>query len=251
MTVTGAFSFGEANLQWRRCWNSRARLGWFLKRGKALARILVIGASKGIGLEAVRQGLACGHEVRAFARGADQIPLSSEKLERCKGDALNSRDVAAALQGVDAVIQALGVPMRPDTVLNTVHLFSESTRILTSAMEEAGVSRLICVTGFGAGDSRKRINPLQRIPFEMALGRVYDDKSVQEKIIRSSALDWVIARPVILTNGPMTGRYRVLVDAEAWRGGFISRADVAHFVIEQVENDAYLGKPPVLLKFPL
>lgn len=217
----------------------------------AVARILIIGASKGIGLEAVRQGLACGHDVRAFARGADQISVSSEKLERRSGDALDARDVAAALEGVDAVIQALGVPMRPETVMGPVHLFSESTRILTSAMEEAGVGRLICVTGFGAGDSRKRINPLQRIPFEMALGRVYDDKSVQEKIVRSSALDWVIVRPVILTDGPMTGRYRVLVDADDWRGGFISRADVAHFLIEQIEDDTHLGKTPVLLKHPL
>ncbi len=216
-----------------------------------MARILVIGASKGIGLEAVRQGLACGHAVRAFARSADQISLSSKMLEGRNGDALDSRDVAGALEGVDAVIQALGVPMRPETVMGPIHLFSEATRILTSAMEEAGTRRLICVTGFGAGDSRKRISPLQRIPFEMALGRVYDDKSVQEKIIRNSALDWVIVRPVILTNGPMTGRYRVLVEADAWRGGFISRADVAHFLIEQIEDDTYLGKTPVLLKHPL
>ncbi len=216
-----------------------------------MARILVIGASKGIGLEAVRQGLAGGHEVRAFARTADRLPLTSAKLEPHKGDALVAHDIAAAVQGVDAVVQALGIPMSQEMLLGPVHLFSEATRILVAAMEETGVKRLICVTGFGAGESRARIGLLRRIPFEIVLGRAYDDKSVQERIIRRSTLDWVIARPVILTNGPMTGRYRVLADAETWRGGFISRADVAHFLIEQIEDDTYLRKAPVLLKCPL
>ncbi len=226
-------------------------MGSLLEREDAVARILIIGASKGIGLEAVRQGLACGHDVRAFARSADRIPVNSPKLELHQGDALDPSDVASALRETDVVIQALGIPMGPEMLLGPVHLFSESTRILVSAMQEAGVKRLICVTGFGAGDSRERIKPLQRIPFEMVLGRAYDDKSVQEKLIRSSALDWIIARPVVLTNGPMTGRYRVLVDADSWRGGFISRADVAHFLIEQIEDDTHLGKTPVLLKYPL
>jgi hypothetical protein len=40
------------------------------------------------------------------------------------------------------------------------------------------------------------------------VGRLYDDKEVQERIVRNSELDWVIVRPVILTNGPKTNAYR-------------------------------------------
>jgi Raf kinase inhibitor-like YbhB/YbcL family protein len=68
------------------------------------------------------------------------------------------------------------------------------------------------------------------------LGRIYDDKDVQERIVRRSKLDWVIVRPVILTSGPRTKAYRALVDPRDWTCGFISRADVADWVHWVVYN---------------
>jgi len=211
-----------------------------------MARVLIIGASKGIGLAATGQALEAGHAVRAFARSADRIALTHANLEKRNGDALDPGDVREALDGIDVVIQALGVPAGPNMVLRPVSLFSEATQVLLPAMEAAGVKRLICVTGFGAGDSKARISCLQRIPFELVLGRAYDDKDVQEDLIRASDLDWVIARPTILINGPRTGRYRVLAEPRRWRNGLISRADVADFLINQIDDDAYLGQRPVL-----
>ncbi len=82
----------------------------------------------------------------------------------------------------------------------------------------------------------------------ICLGRVYDDKDVQERIIRRSQLDWVIVRPVILTDGPKTNAYRALVDPRRWTCGFISRADVADFLVKQIDDDAFLHKIPVLHK---
>jgi uncharacterized protein YbjT (DUF2867 family) len=82
--------------------------------------------------------------------------------------------------------------------------------------------------------------------FHLLLGRVYDDKDVQERIVRTSKLDWVIVRPVILTNGPKTNAYRALVDPRGWTCGFISRADVADFLVKQIDDDAFLHKTPVL-----
>ena len=46
----------------------------------------------------------------------------------------------------------------------------------------------------------------------LLLGRVYDEKDVQERIVRRSKLDWVILRPVILTDEPNTNAYRASVD---------------------------------------
>ena len=207
-----------------------------------MASVLVIGASKGIGLEAVKQALACGHHVRALARTADRIPVSHPALEKLQGDALDKAAVKTALDGVDVVIQALGVAAGPAMVLRPVHLFSKSTRVLVPAMAEAGVRRLICVTGFGAGDSRSTLGCLQGIAFEFILGRAYADKDLQEKLIRDSDLDWVIVRPVVLTNGPRTDRYRVLVNPKQWRNGFISRADVADFLVKQVTDTTYINQ---------
>lgn len=211
-----------------------------------MKKLLVIGASRGVGLEVVTEALSRGYSVRALARSADSIALSGPGLEKRNGNALNPVDVSSALIGVDAVILTLGIPAGPEMLLKPVSLFSAATRIVVPAMKQAGVKRLICVTGFGAGDSRSSIGALQGVVFRLIFGRAYDDKGVQEDIVRRSGLEWVIARPVILTSGSKTGKYRILDNPKDWRNGFISRANVADFLVKQVSDDTYLGKTPVL-----
>ncbi len=209
-------------------------------------KVLVIGASKGIGLAATKEALARGYRVRAMARSAATMPLSHDGLEKVNGSALSVEDVSAALADVSAVLLTLGVALNPETVLKPAILFSRATGIVVPAMERAGVRRLVCVTGFGSGDSRASVGTLESIPFRLVLGRVYDDKSVQEEIIKASGLDWVIARPGILTNGAKT-KYKILVDRASWRNGIISRANVADFMVGQVEGTSYLRQAPVLI----
>ena len=208
-------------------------------------RILIIGSSKGIGLETTREALAAGHDVRALARSVVGIRLSNPKLKKFRGDALNSENVKTALMGVDVVIQTLGVGL--GDLFQPVHLFSDATRVLIDAMDAQGVKRLICVTGFGAGDSRESISLLQRLPFQALFGRAYADKSQQERLIRQSALDWTIVRPGVLTNGPRTGRFNILAEASQWRNGMISRTDVADFLVRQIVDRTYFYKTPVLV----
>jgi putative NADH-flavin reductase len=208
--------------------------------------VLVIGASKGIGLETVKQALAAGHRVRALSRSAAAPSLQHERLERFTGDALVARDVRAALEGVDAVVQTLGI--RHGEMFRPVTLFSDATRVLIAAMQAQGVRRLISVTGFGAGDSQASIGVLQRLPFRLVFGHAYDDKSRQERLIRDSGLDWTLVRPGVLTNGPRSGRYRVLEQRAEWRNGIISRADVADYLVRQIDDAAGIGKTPVLVR---
>ena len=207
-------------------------------------RVLIIGASKGIGLETTRQALAAGHHVRALAR-SEGMAQSDPNLEKFRSDALKTDDVEAALIGVDVVIQTLGIAGKD--LFRPVRLFSDATRVLIPAMQTTGVKRLICVTGFGAGDSRASIGCLQRVPFDFFLGRAYEDKGVQERLIKQSGLEWTIARPGILTGGPRTGRYKILSERSQWRNGVISRADVADFLVRQIANPAYVGLSPVLV----
>jgi putative NADH-flavin reductase len=212
-----------------------------------MAHVLIIGASRGIGLEAVKAALATGHRVRAFARSADAIAVTDPNFEAFKGDALSRADLDRALEGVDAVIQSLGVASPGELIFGTT-LFSASTRLLVEAMEAKGVRRLIAVTGAGAGNSRGRIGLLyDYVVFPVILQRIYSDKDIAEDIIQKSSLDWTIARPGGLTNGPVTRRYAVLPEMKDWRSGFISRADVADFLIKEVETSAMLHQTPVLV----
>lgn len=212
-----------------------------------MAKVLVIGASKGIGLETVRRALEMGHSVRALARSAARIPADHPQLEKMAGDALDPATVRRALDGIDVVIQTLGISGGPDILFKPIRLFSDATRVLVAAMEETSVKRLIAVTGLGAGDSRGKGGFLYNALIQLILVRAYDDKDLQERIIRNSALDWVIARPGGLTNGSRTGRYKVLKNPRDWRAGFISRADVADFLVKQIDSDAYLRQTPVLI----
>ena len=145
------------------------------------------------------------------------------------GDALEMATVKRALTGIDVVTQSLGVSAGPEVVFKPMQLFSKATRVLVTAMEKAQVKRLICVTGFGAGDSRGHGGCLYNAAVHLLLGHVYDDKDVQERMVRRSKLDWVIVRPVIMTNGPKTNTYRALVDPRGWTCGFISRASPTIF----------------------
>ena len=208
-------------------------------------RVLIIGASKGIGLKTTRQDLDAGHDVRALARSSTAIAVSNPSLEKMRGDELKSEDVEAALVGVDVVIQTLGVGL--EDLFRPVHLLTDATRVLIAAMRSQVVKCLICATGFGTGDSRASISCLQRLPFQITFGRAYDDKSLQEQLIKESELDWTIARPGVLTNGPRTGRYRILSEASQWHNGIISRADVAEFLVRQIGDQNYIRKTPVLI----
>jgi putative NADH-flavin reductase len=211
-----------------------------------MSTVLIVGASRGIGLETANLALKAGHSVRALARSATAIRLRDPKLEKLEGDALDQHTIEHALAGVDAVIQTLGVSPDPVLIFSGTRLFSEATRILVDAMEAKAVKRLICVTGFGAGNSRGHGGLLYHTVLSLLLGRIYADKDAQEWIIRRSRLDWTIVRPTVLTTGPRTGAYRVLVDARDWRSGFVSRADVADFLVRQVNDESLVRKTPVL-----
>jgi putative NADH-flavin reductase len=213
-----------------------------------MAKVLIIGASRGIGLETVSTALRAGHSVRALARSAASIPIQNAGLDKVSGDALDSDTIRKALQDVEAVIQTLGVEVSPWAVFERTTLFSQSTRILVDAMKAAGLKRLIAVTGLGAGDSRGHGGLFyDAVVFPLLLKRVYDDKDVQEWIIRSSGLDWTIVRPGLLTNSPATGRYRVLTASKDWRFGMISRADVADFLVKLINDRALIGAMPLVI----
>jgi putative NADH-flavin reductase len=209
--------------------------------------LLIIGATKGIGRCTVDEALERGCTVRAMARSAEQMELEHERLEKFAGDATDRDDVRRALDGVDAVIVTLGIPSSGlARLVEPVTLFSRSTDVLVKEMEARGPRRLVVVTGFGAGDSRSAMNPVQQFGHRLLLGRPYADKDLQEEIIKDSELDWTIVRPTILTNGAATGGYRVLTDPDSWRNGLIPRADVAAFLVEHALDRAYVREAPVL-----
>ena len=211
-----------------------------------MSKIVVIGGSRGIGLETVKTLLHQGHHLTLFSRGARNVNLSASNLRLFPGDALNEADVNAAIEGKDAVVQTLGVPADYRLLSGSIDLFSSATKTLISAMETKNIRRLLTVTGFGAGDSYQSINCFQKLPFEIIFGNVYRDKSIQEGLIKNSKLDWTIVRPGILTNHKFKSACRVRLNPSEWRNGLVSRAAVADFIASAISDPEMIGAEPVL-----
>lgn len=206
-------------------------------------KILIIGASRGIGRQLLDQALAAGHAVTAIARTPGKLALRHERLRVVKGDILDPASVAQAVEGRDAVCCTIGVKAPWDQP----GLFSRGTKNLLEAMKRSGVRRLVCVTGIGAGDSKGHGGFLyDRILRPFLFGPIYPDKDRQEALIRASDAEWTIVRPGFLTNGPLTAKYRVVTDLAGVTAGWISRADVAHFLLHELESARYLGQTPLL-----
>jgi putative NADH-flavin reductase len=212
-----------------------------------MAKILIIGGSRGIGLEAIKCTLQRGHTATAFARNPEEITLEHPHFDRVQGDARNVADIAPALSEVDAVIMTLGVKPGPRRMFRPVTLFSSATRILLAAMAETGVRRLVAITGLGASESRSVIPLIARPAFDIALGNAYDDKGRQERLIADSETDWTIIRPGILINTPASQKYKVLDDPSTWRPGLTSRADAAAFAVACAIDGRYLRRAPLIL----
>src|SRR5947208_9290688 len=140
-----------------------------------------------------------GDSVHALARSARRIPVSHPKLEKMAGDALEMGTVKRALTGIAAVTESLGVSAGPEIIFEPTRVFSKATQVLVAAMQEARVKRLICVTGFGAGDSRGSGGFLYNLALHLLLGRIYDDKDLPVPIVRRGQLESVNVMPVDLT----------------------------------------------------
>ena len=206
-------------------------------------KILIVGATRGIGRQVLEQALAAGHAVTALVREARRLDAQHERLKVVQGDILDANSVALAMAGQEAVCCSLGVRLPWPRVT----VFSEGTRNLLAAMKQAGVKRLVCVTGIGAGDSRGHGGFFYDAVFYPLVTRgIYVDKDRQEALIRASDAEWIIVRPGFLTNGPLTGRYRALTDLTGVTAGWISRADVAYFILQELVAPTHARQTPLL-----
>ncbi len=75
-----------------------------------MTKIAIIGASKGCGLETLKDALARGWTVSAVARNPEQANLKDPRLAWYKGDARNELLIEQALKECEAVAITLGAP---------------------------------------------------------------------------------------------------------------------------------------------
>ncbi|HEX8327914.1 MAG TPA: SDR family oxidoreductase [Hymenobacter sp.] len=199
--------------------------------------LLIFGATGGTGRQLVTQALAQGHTVTAFVRQPAKLAISHANLRLAQGDVLDYAAVQQAMPGHEAVLSALGAPAPQKDALR-----SDGTRHILRAMTEAGVPRFICLTTLGMGDSKAALPALYKyVLVPLFLRHAFADSEIQEQYIRQSPVQWTIARPATLTDGPRTGQYQHGFPATAKGLRMkIARADVADFMLRQLHEATYL-----------
>ncbi|HEY3668005.1 MAG TPA: NAD(P)-binding oxidoreductase, partial [Polyangiaceae bacterium] len=118
--------------------------------------------------------------------------------------------------------------------------FSQGTRYTIDAMKQHGVARLVVLSALGTGESRQLMSWfLDKLMISWLLKVPYQDHERQERLVMDSGLDWVIARPGRLTNGPAHSSYRTETEIKPVPSS-ISRADVADFLVRAATEDRWL-----------
>ncbi len=207
-------------------------------------KLVLFGASGRTGRHLLQQALAQGHDVTAFVRNPGSL-LPVDRLIIQQGDVLNRADVERAVQNQDAVVSALGGGRIAPSSGPHVSVRTFGTEHILAAMEHTGVRWFICESAYGVGENKNR--SLYALVAWRLNRTGFEDTDRQEHLIKRSGLDWIIVRPTRLTDGPKRGVYRAGVGLRVGPFAYISRADVADFMLKQVTATTYLRQTPVLL----
>lgn len=208
-----------------------------------MKKVIVFGSTGTVGTHVVKQSLEKGYEVSAFCRDKQKLKdLSHPNLKIIEGDVFNIEDVNKAIKGQETVVVTLGSGSRKSIVR------SEGTKNIIHAMKTNGVSRLLCQSTLGTGDSNGNLNLFWKyIMFGWFLKQVFLDHELQEEYVRNSDLDWTIIRPAAFTDGEKTEHYNHGFGPKDKSTKLkISRADVADFILKQVVGRQYIHQAPGL-----
>lgn len=206
-----------------------------------MKNIIIFGATGSIGKELVPLAINTGYSVTAFVRNRSKITVSNNNLNVIEGDVLDAMTVERAMKGQDVVLVTLGAGRKGQ-------VREQGTANIIRAMEKEGIRRLICQSTLGTGDSNSKLNFFwKKIMFGWFLKEAFLDHERQENLVRKSDLDWTIVRPGAFSDGPRTESYiHGKVPESVSLKLKISRADVASFLLKQINEDQYIHQSPIL-----
>lgn len=208
-------------------------------------RIAVFGATGQLGRQCVRQALDAGHSVVVLARTPAKLNDDfRRRVDIVEGDTLHEGDVRQTLQGVDAVLFAIGVDRRSPEDLCT-----NATRLILDAMPELDIDRFVWCGGGSTlvpGDPMNFGARFVRWFAARFLGLRHRDKDHQlAYLLTRTDIDWFGVRPLQMRKGELTGEYRLGMDRFDGRSK-ISFSDCAHAMIGMLDDDRWRHQAPII-----
>jgi putative NADH-flavin reductase len=207
-------------------------------------KLLILGATGATGRHLLEQAIAKGHGVTALVRDPATMTFRHERLTVVKGRATVAAEVDPVVAGQDAVISVLGPRDKGDPVC------PDTAQALVPAMTKHGVKRLVWLSAGGVGDSEASIVAKSfvfgRIILPLFLRKPYANHARAEEILRASALEWTVVRPLQLVDEPSGKPVTATFPGGAIMGLKIARKDVAMFILREVEAREHVGRMPMI-----
>lgn len=207
-----------------------------------MKKIALFGASGQTGNEFLKIALEKGYHVNALVRTPENFLITHQNLSIIKGDVLNPQNVRAAIKGCDIVVSLFGHVKESPEWLQT-----NGTKHIVAAMKIENIDKVISLSGGGLPypekDQPQFADNMIRFIMKLVVPKILNDSIEHSRVLADSGLKWIIVRGPRLNNDQMLGTYRV-----GWVGinssTKIARADLADFILKQVEDDKFLYQMP-------
>jgi putative NADH-flavin reductase len=207
-------------------------------------KITVFGATGDTGKQIVEQALQVGYEVVAYARNTSKLNVSNEHLTVIQGELSDEALIETAIKGAGAILSALGPRGGSKDKPLTYGM-----QIIIGAMKKQGVRRLIITSTLSAKDSKDKPNLRTKAMVNFVkttMHAAYEDIVNVAETVRASDREWTIVRLAILNNKPKSGKVKAGYVGTGEVGTQISRADIADFMLKQIEDTKYLREAPAI-----
>lgn len=203
-------------------------------------RIVVLGAAGGVGSRVVAAAVQQGHEVVAAARTA----VDSAGARSLAVDVRDAAALHGVVEGSEVVLWCVGVTRRSGGDVGRTGM-----PLLVAALEQAGVRRLVSVSGAGVTlpddvkglGARLVSGATRRLARDLVL-----DKEGEHAALAASGLDWTEVRPPRLVDREPTGHWRLGEQAPGLTAKPIARADAALAMLELAGSAQWVRRAPFL-----
>lgn len=199
--------------------------------------LAILGGTGRTGVLLVRRALDAGHTLRVLAREPKKVSIVHPNLTVVTGDATNPADAARLVEGVDAVVSALGPVTGQEDVCSRA----------TQALLSTGLRRYVLTSGAGLdvpGDEKDLMGRIISRLIRFFSPAIVIDKEKELALLQQSPLEWTLVRPPRLVDAPATGRARI--DVKNGPGSKVTRADLADFLLVCATEKRHVREAPFI-----
>lgn len=205
--------------------------------------IAVIGGTGKAGKFLVAELIHREFTVKLLARNPERLPGNHPLIEPVIGNADDYLAILNLLTGCDAVISTLGLgqPNSPTGI------FTQSTAHVLRAMQILEIPRYIVITGLNVDTPFDRKSAQTQAGTDWMKSHFPEstaNKQQEYELLTQSTIDWTLLRlPMIALSDE---RNEVQTDCEDCRGSSIGAADLADFLVDQLQDQSFVRKAPFL-----